>query len=213
MTGLGTGLTALDRSGSVLGTTRIPLGAMTSIAVDGSNVLFGQQRSGGCHHPCVYGGGALVKVPVSSNEWSVTAYEISETSLASSPAGVFYIDRGLGRRPQLVRGDVHLAGPTAFPSGEHRTTWIGSKFLVVWRELVSDNTPDMRITGAYVTPDGDAALSVSEPFTIAPHPSSQIMAIAGNNRGTALILGRNANGSLEWMTVSEPPRRIRTIRR
>jgi hypothetical protein len=154
-----------------------------------------------------------MKVPVSSSEWSVTAYQISETSLAYSLAGVFYIDRGLGRRPQLVRGDVHLTGLTIFPSGEHRTTWIGSKFLVVWRELVSDNTPDMRITGAYVTPVGDAALSVSEPFTIAPHPSSQIMAIAGNNRGTALILGRNADGSLEWMTVSEPPRRIRTIRR
>ncbi|MHB0970087.1 MAG: hypothetical protein ACYC7A_08035 [Thermoanaerobaculia bacterium] len=213
MTGLGTGLTRLDRSGSVLETTQISLGGMRSIAVDGSNVFFGQQRSGGCQHPCVYAGGALVKVPVSSNEWSATAYGISETSLASSPAGVFYIDRQLGRRPQLVRGDVHLTGPAVFPSAEHHTTWVGSKFLVVWREQVSDNTPDMRVTGAYVTPSDDAPLSVSEPFTIAPHPSSQIMAIAGNNRDTALILGRNPDGSLEWMTVSQTPRRIRAIRR
>jgi hypothetical protein len=214
--GLYYGLVRLDRSGAVQKQLPLPTVNTESIATDGSTVFLGQSRGCNAYPECVPGGGDLLTVPDSPNEAPrVTAVGIIETSLASSPAGVLYIDERLGRRPRLVRGDVQLAGDVALPFAAQRTAWTGSSFLTVWGVEFPHADGDLSVSGAWVTPNGDAALSVTQPFIIGhlPLASSRILAIAGNNRGTALILGYNRDNSIEWMTVSQTPRRTRAIRR
>jgi hypothetical protein len=219
--GLGTGLATLDRSGSVLKTAPNSLGGMKSIAIDGSTIFLGQQRGGGCMYPeCVGDYGVLLKLPQSSAAATyTTGNEMIETSLASSPAGVLYIDTTLGRKPRLVRGNVEQTAEAIFPAAAQRSAWTGGAFLTTWLQPLPREEAvqfgELRLVGSYITPRRQAAPAVTRPFTIGylPLAGSRIMAMAGSNSGTALILVHNRNNSVAWTTVTQTRPRERAARR
>lgn len=208
--GLYFGLVRLDRDGTVK-PLRLPTVNTESIATDGSTVFLGQGRGGGCMYPeCVGSGGDLVAVPDSADGLPrVADIGIVATSLASSPGGVFYI---AGRDARFLRGDVRITTATSLPASGERSTWVGHAFLTVWLDVdTATGSRALQLRGAWITPE-EGTLSVTPSFVV-PFVTLRIMALAGNNRGSALILGRNDDNSLEWTTVSLAPPRNRAVRR
>lgn len=189
-----------------------------SMALDGSNLVYGfAWPVCGPPHCFPEANGTLQQIHESFLSWSPLAHGIEETSVSSSPLGVFYVkDGGSGRRGYVRSGGVaqEAEGP-GFPIQDERSASIGSEFLVAWAEprtCVGSSCAPAQIVGSYVTPRPGQRPVATSHFVIERLPA-KLLAIAGTNRGAGLLLIHNElDDRVEWI-VLQAPARPRGVRR